>query len=88
MQLQERAPTLQLQPRGLTESEVAARRSQGLTNVLPVKTSRCIGYFLRKLLSIEEKRRCWRAKKQAKTRLHCLQSQECLMPTNTNELCV
>jgi hypothetical protein len=40
MQLQERAPTLQLQPRGLTESEVAARRSQGLTNVLPVKTSR------------------------------------------------
>jgi hypothetical protein len=40
MQPQERAPTLQLQPRGLTESEVAARRSQGLTNVLPVKTSR------------------------------------------------
>ncbi len=40
MQPQERAPTLQLQPRGPTESEVAARRSQGLTNVLPVKTSR------------------------------------------------
>ncbi len=40
MQPQELEPTLELQPRGLTESEVAARRSQGLTNVLPVKTSR------------------------------------------------
>ena len=40
MQPQELAPTLELQPRRLTESEVAARRSQGLVNVLPVKTSR------------------------------------------------
>lgn len=40
MQPQELEPTLELQLRGLTESEVAARRSQGLTNVLPVKTSR------------------------------------------------
>ncbi len=40
MQPQELAPTLELQPRRLTESEVAARRSQGFVNVLPVKTSR------------------------------------------------
>jgi cation-transporting ATPase E len=40
MHSQELEPTLELQPRGLTESEVAARRSQGLINVLPVKTSR------------------------------------------------
>lgn len=40
MQPQELTPTPEPQLRGLTESEVAARRSQGLTNVLPVKTSR------------------------------------------------
>ena len=40
MQSQELETTLELQPEGLKESEVAARRSQGLTNVLPVNTSR------------------------------------------------
>lgn len=40
MQPQELAPMPQQRLRGLTESEVAARRSQGLTNALPVKTSR------------------------------------------------
>src|SRR2546421_13077560 len=39
MQSQELTPMPQ-QLRGLKESEVAARRSQGLTNALPVKTSR------------------------------------------------
>ena len=40
MQSQELAPPPEPQLQGLTESEVAARRSQGLTNGLPVKTSR------------------------------------------------
>ncbi len=40
MQPQELIPTPQQQLRGLTGSEVAARRSQGLSNALPVKTSR------------------------------------------------
>src|SRR2546426_5101410 len=40
MQPQELTPTPQRQLRGLTGSEVAARRSQGLSNALPVKTSR------------------------------------------------
>ncbi len=40
MQPQELTPTPEPQLRGLTESEVAARSSQGLTNALPVKTSR------------------------------------------------
>src|SRR5438132_12229003 len=39
MQPQELIPMPQ-QLRGLKESEVASRRSQGLTNALPVKTSR------------------------------------------------
>ncbi len=40
MQPQELAPPPEPQSQGLTESEIVARRSQGLTNVLPVKTSR------------------------------------------------
>jgi hypothetical protein len=41
-----------------------------------------------KVALIEETRHCWTTKKQAKTPFHCLQLQECLMPTNKNELLV
>src|SRR5438445_13321148 len=41
-----------------------------------------------KVAPTEEKRRCWTTKKQAKTSFHCLQLQECLMPTNKNEMLV
>jgi hypothetical protein len=41
-----------------------------------------------KVALLEEKRRCWTTKKQAKPPFHCLQLQERLMPTNKNELLV